>query len=382
MLERLSKKIETRMRDQGHAHLFSLEFLLYLVSQVYKAGVKLRQAGYENGWLQSKKLPCMVISVGNLTVGGTGKTPLVIYLSRTVQQLGYKVAVVSRGYKGAAEKRGAIVSDGHSILCGPDIAGDEPYMLAATLKNIPVLVGRRRFEAGMIAVETFDPDVIILDDAFQHRRLARDLDLVLLDAERPFGNGHLLPRGILREPLSGIGRADAIILTRAEGDVSATLQRLERAGAGRPIFRSYHVPEIRHVIEAGKSSDRAGPDPAGSCDLKALRQVPVLAFSGIAGNNAFREMLIGLGLIIKDFMAFPDHHDYSAEELALIPEKACRAGSRLVVTTEKDFVKIGERIDWPVDLAVLGIDTAFGADTGKLTAFIRSRLEGRKTEKG
>ena len=369
------------MRGPGATRIFSLEFLLYLVSQMYKAGVKLRHAGYEKGWLKSKKLPCMVISVGNLTVGGTGKTPLVIYLSQTIQQLGYKVAVVSRGYKGRAEKRGAVVSDGRSLLCRPDTAGDEPFMLARTLKDIPVLVGKKRFEVGMAAVEAFNPDIIILDDAFQHRKLARDLDLVLLDAERPFGNEHLFPRGILREPISGLERSDAVVLTRAEGDVSATLRRLEKAAAGRPVFRSFHAPEIRHVVEAGRGLDRAAPDTAPSCDLKSLQQAPVLAFSGIADNDAFREMLIGLGLIVRDFMAFPDHHGYAAEELALIPAAAARAGCRLVVTTEKDFVKICERIDWPVDLVVLGIDIAFGEDTDKIKGFIKHRLGAWKTKK-
>ena len=204
------------MTGNNDHECFFLGYFLSMASKIYGGGVKLRQKLYQKGLVKSKRLPCMVISVGNLSVGGTGKTPMTIYLANLIQDFGNKAVVISRGYKGRAEKAGGIVSDGKVLLMGPETAGDEPYMMAVKLKNVPVIVGKNRFEAGMLAVRTFKPEVLVLDDAFQHLKLERDLDLVLLDCQRPFGNGHMLPRGIMREPVSALSRADALILTRSD----------------------------------------------------------------------------------------------------------------------------------------------------------------------
>ncbi len=200
----------------GNTHPpFALNLLLMLLSKAYGAGVLLRRDGYASGFLKAKKLPCTVISIGNLTTGGTGKTPMTIYVAERVRRLGYRVAVISRGYKGTAEKSGGIVSDGSAIRMDPVTAGDEPFLLAASLKDIPVLVGHDRYQSGMHAINRFQTEVVILDDAFQHLALFRDLNLLLLDSSLPFGNGHLLPRGTLREPTSALRFSDALVMTRS-----------------------------------------------------------------------------------------------------------------------------------------------------------------------
>ena len=223
----------------------SLEGCLYLFSRLYGAGVSLRHRLYGAGFLKAGSLPCRVISVGNLAVGGTGKTPMTIYVAGLLKGLGYRVVVISRGYQGRKEKSGGIVSDGQTIQMGPQDAGDEPYLMALKLEGVPVLVGKDRFRIGMMAVREFVPDVLVLDDGFQHLKVHRDLDLLLLDASRPFGNGHLLPRGVLREPIDRLNRGDAIVLTRSDGDFMPDEdgQIIREHFKGKPVFRSKHVPD-------------------------------------------------------------------------------------------------------------------------------------------
>ena len=374
MFNNLANKIETAMLDEGITRFPSFEFLLYLVSKCYGVLVNFRNAFYQKGIIKPKKLPCLVISIGNLTIGGTGKTPLTIYVGKLVRQLGFKVTLISRGYKGAAEEEGGIVSDGRSVLMEPKRAGDEPYMMAATLKDIPVVVGRKRYDAGMIAIREFEPDVVVLDDAFQHLLLARDLDLVLLDSLRPFGNGYLFPRGPLREPVSGLLRGDAFILSRSDWNDSATFERIKKMVAPRPVFKSIHIPKIIRVI--GRKSDveqEASQQPNGY-DFESLRTRRIFGFSGIAKNDDFKTMLVELGLGVKGFKRFPDHHYYSEEELAMILELSRQVHCDTLVTTEKDFVRISDRTKWPVDLVVIGLETSFGDDTGGFDQFVKSRL--------
>ena len=221
---------------------------LFMISKVYGGVVKLRRLFYKKNILTSKRLPCPIISIGNITLGGTGKTPMTIYVVHALKQLGYKVAVISRGYKGSAEKIGGIVSDGKVLLMTPDISGDEPYMMAKRLKDVPVIVGKNRFMAGRMAISKFDPDVIVLDDGFQHLKLQRDLDIVLLDYHKPFGNRHLLPRGVMREPVSALLYADAIILTKTDtvnnNETSSLLRKLRSFERKKPVYRSFHHPFV------------------------------------------------------------------------------------------------------------------------------------------
>ncbi|MGA8180790.1 MAG: tetraacyldisaccharide 4'-kinase, partial [Desulfobacterales bacterium] len=203
------------MSDDNHGNGCFLS-LLSMASKVYGGAAKLKRIFYEKSILKSKKLSCPVVSIGNITAGGTGKTPMAIYVANIARDLGYKVAIISRGYKGKAEKNGGIVSDGKALLMTAEIAGDEPYMMAARLRDVPIIVGKNRFKAGRLAIRKFEPDILVLDDGFQHLKLQRDLDLVLLDYRKPFGNGHLLPRGVMREPASALSCAAAIILTRSD----------------------------------------------------------------------------------------------------------------------------------------------------------------------
>jgi len=356
--------------DSSRFNLFNL--LLYLLSCLYAAAVNGRQTLYRRQLLKTKKLSCRVVSIGNITVGGTGKTPMTIYMARMVQQLGYKVAVISRGYKGDAEKKGGIVSDGQSIRMTPEAAGDEPFLLAESLRGIPVLVGRDRFASGMAAIQTFGVDVVVLDDAFQHIQLKRDIDLVLLDDRRPFGNAHLLPRGTLREPLDALLRCDAVILTRCPKEKTATVETVREMIPSRSVFRSCHVPRIARVVASKETAGQTAPPALGPDGLKQLR---IFAFSGLADNRNFRDSLTEMGCQLVGFSGFPDHHHYTDRDLAGILQSARVLGAEATATTEKDFSKISGRLNWPLDFIVTGIRTAFWGDESAFYDFIRKRLQ-------
>ncbi|WP_054690049.1 tetraacyldisaccharide 4'-kinase [Desulfosarcina cetonica] len=210
--EHLRRRIMDISRNDWPSALLSLETLLSVLSTIYGGITALRASGYAKGWLKSRRLPCKVVSIGNLVAGGTGKTPMTIYVAQLLHEMGWRVVVLSRGYRGRMETMGGVVSDGHRLLATVEDAGDEPYLMARCLKGVPVLVGRQRYQAGLLAIRAFGAEVIVLDDAFQHLKLKRDLNLVLLDHHQPFGNGHLLPRGLLREPLSSLRRAHAWFL--------------------------------------------------------------------------------------------------------------------------------------------------------------------------
>ncbi|MDF1591691.1 MAG: tetraacyldisaccharide 4'-kinase [Desulfobacterales bacterium] len=366
----LTNKVQSAMTDDsGRCNLFDL--LLYLLSRLYAAALKGRQVLYRRHLLKTKKLPCRVVSIGNITVGGTGKTPMTVYVARLVQQLGYKVAVISRGYKGGAEKNGGIVSDGQRICMTPAMAGDEPYLLAESLKGIPVLVGRDRFKSGMAAIGAFGVDVVVLDDAFQHIGLERDIDLVLLDDRRPFGNDHLLPRGTLREPGEALLRCDAVILTRSPKEKTATVEKIRKMAPRRPVFRSRHMPMIARVVG---SKEPAGQTASPALGPEGMKQVRVFAFSGLANNRNFRDSLTETGCPLVGFSAFPDHHPYTDQDLAAILQAARQAGAETLATTEKDFSKISGRIHWPLKLVVIGVQATFGEEETAFRDFIQDRL--------
>ncbi|MBW2599013.1 MAG: tetraacyldisaccharide 4'-kinase [Deltaproteobacteria bacterium] len=186
---------------------------LFPISILYSGVVRLRNLFYQTGLFKVRKLGCRVISVGNITVGGTGKTPMVIMLANLLNEKGYRPAILSRGYAGKGKSRVNIVSDGKNLLMSPKNAGDEPALIAKSVRNVPVITGKNRYLTGKYAIEHFRADVLILDDAFQHRSVFRDIDIVLLDNQKPFGNGFTIPRGELREPASALERADIIVKT-------------------------------------------------------------------------------------------------------------------------------------------------------------------------
>jgi len=374
MMPRLLNKIKTAMTDSGNSRYISFEYLLYLISFGYYGAITFRQACYRHGLIKARQLPCTVISIGNLTVGGTGKTPMTMYVAEMVRQLGYKTTVISRGYKGGAEKTGGIVSDGRRLCMTPETAGDEPYMMAKRLKKIPVLVGENRFAAGMTAVQSFNPDVIVLDDGFQHLALKRDLDLVLLDTRRPFGNQCLFPRGTLREPVFALSRGDAFIMTRSDFGAAETFDQIRKQVHPKPVFRSGHIPKICRVINNDPDAIQDKSNHSFDYDLEALKKYRIFAFSGLARNDDFQKMLRRLGYDIIDFIGFPDHHLYSDQELADLLNSLKDAGCDMAVTTEKDMVRIAHRIKWPLNVVAMGVEPAFNDDRDAFHHFIKRRL--------
>ncbi len=354
--------------------------ILGVLSVFYGGALGLRTRGYRYGLFQSRRLPCRVVSVGNITAGGTGKTPMTIWLARALQQAGLRVAVVSRGYGGGAQKTGGIVSDGGHIRMGPAAAGDEPFMMARTLPEVPVLVGGDRYRSGMTALRRFQPDVILLDDGFQHLKLKRDLDLVLLDRRHPLGNGRVLPRGPLREPVQGLDRADVFVLTRCDGIVPTRENAYPFLPPGKPVFRSVHRPYLHSIIAAGKTGDAEKSEfpqrYSGDIDPKTvLEGVRVFAFSGIADNPAFLDTIGECGGIPVGHVSFADHYLYSAEDLDRIARSAQESGAEWLVTTEKDFVRLSRERRWPLDLAVIGVAICFGEAEKAFLEFIHGYLK-------
>jgi tetraacyldisaccharide 4'-kinase len=358
----LRHQIETIMKSDGEASPSWLRRGLSAISLAYGGGVRLRTAVYDNRVIKSQHLPCVVISIGNVTVGGTGKTPLTIYLAETIRRLGYGVVIISRGYGGSAESSGGIVSDGQRIHMHADECGDEPYMMAQRLETIPVMVGKNRYQSGLTAVKMFRPDVILLDDAFQHRRLARDLDLVLLDAKNPFGNGHLFPRGILREPAASLKRGHAVIFTRAEKARHLPEKRVQPYLESRPVFYSDHRPKLVKII-AGKS--RPGEESNGPLldkGLDFLKGKKVLAFAGIARNEDFFNTIPNFGCHLSEVISFSDHHRYHRRDLQRIQRAAADQHADCLLTTEKDFYRLSCPWDGSFTLGVVGVDLVFKDD--------------------
>jgi len=367
------------MTCEGKRHFSFFESLLYFISIHYHGLVKFRAALYEKKIIKSQRLPAAVISIGNITVGGTGKTPMTLYMAELVKKLGYEVVVISRGYKGELEKTGGIVSNGKTVLMGPEKAGDEPFMLACRLKNIPVVVGKNRFQAGMQAIKKFKPDVIVLDDAFQHLKIKRDIDLVLLDSDNPFGNLHLLPRGVLREPLSALLRADAVIMTRSgrasETEMEKPLAGLKEFIQSRPVFKTSHIPYAYIVKKEKYVSFENISTSSFLRDFNFLKDRRVLAFAGIARNDDFLRTVESFKCDIADFLGFDDHHRYSDNDLNRMFRLAEKANVEFLITTEKDYARVSNRTPWPNDLVVVGIEISFiNDDSNAFADFIKINL--------
>lgn len=354
--------------------LFSLATLLQGGSILYGWAMRQRRKWFEQGKLHSYRLPCAVVSVGNLTMGGTGKTPMVAHLARLIQSNGYRVAIISRGYKGLSQKDGAIVSDGRSIKCSARQSGDEPYLMAMLLGSVPVIVGKDRYAAGKIAVSRFQPDVILLDDAFQHLRLKRDLDLLLLDARLPFGNFFLLPRGRLREPVNTLAKADAVILTRSKRDTPTDLPEMVGVGRRIPVFRSVHKIVVRGIAVAHMPLVPLNEFDV-STDVAHLSGIKTFGFAGLADNQAFFDTLDQLGANLQGTMAFEDHYAYDEKEIYHIARTAINAGADCMVTTDKDYVRFFNKVQLPLDLIVVGVDIEFIDDKVQWQQYITECID-------
>lgn len=294
---------------------------------LYGIGVRTRRLAYDRRWARIENLPVPVISVGNLTTGGTGKSPCVAAVARLLLSEGFRPAVVSRGYKGR-EKGLVVVSEGKGLLGRPPEVADEAAMLAKLLPGVAVLTAARRSLAARAAVERFGADVVVLDDGFQHRAVARDLDIVLVDATRPPGADSLLPLGRLREPVSSMRRAGLVVASKSTKPEDA--MAVGQWVWGRvPIVRAQHVPVGWRSLPDGALSPLSEP-PKG----------PALAFCALAEPGSFRRTLAGLGLPVAGFQAYRDHHPYRASDGAFLSTLARRLGVASFVTTEKDAVRL------------------------------------------
>ncbi len=319
---------------------------LAAASLVYTAGVRLHQkysASVSRGFAVS------VVSVGNITVGGTGKTPAVISLAREYLRSGKRVAVLSRGYRRQIEASAGplVVADGEQVLSGPTEAGDEPVLIAEKAPGCVVIVGADRRESADLAIQKFGVEVLLLDDGFQHLKIHRDRDIVLIDALNPFGFGRVLPRGLLREPLEGLCRANVLVLTRSdqisEENAAEIVEKLRRLAPNARILKAIHLP-----VNLLNPADSAQSPP------DTLRGKTVCCFSGIANPASFFHTVKGLGAEVGAELVFPDHHWYAEKDLDLIAKRS--GGCEAVITTEKDWIRLRELHRDQFPLRVLEVD--------------------------
>ena len=324
-------------RDRSPAAA-AARFALAALEPAYRAAVAVRNATFDFGLRKPRPAAQKVISVGNITAGGTGKTPMVMDLVRRVVLLGHRPAVVLRGYKGSARGNARPNSGGGSG--GGGEVSDEAAELASRLaSDVPIITNPDRHAAAhRLTTDCPHIDVLILDDAFQHRQIARDLDLVLIDATVPFGHGRMLPRGLLREPPSSLARADAVIITRADlvtADELATLDHTIESITARPP-----IAHTAHQWTAWRSTGSAAPPAADqSFDLTALKNQPVLAVSAIGNPGAFAAAVHTHIAPNTPIITYPDHHRYTPADLHQIFDHAQSAAATAIVTTEKDWVK-------------------------------------------
>jgi len=294
--------------------------LLPPLSALYGAVTRTRLSLYQRGTFHTTKLDRPVISVGNITAGGTGKSPLVEWISRTVAARGKKVCILTRGYGRDNPQRQVVVSDGITILATPAESGDEPYLLATKLLGSAAVISNiDRISAGRYAIENLGSECFVLDDGFQHLRVARDLNVVTIDATNPWGGGELLPYGRLREPLSGLSRADCVVLTRCDQATCLDSLRAEISDLihGRPAFLSTMQP-IKNLLPTG----------------------PVAAFCAVGNPQSFFTELHTAGYEVVLEKTYADHHSYTQQDVNHLLNEASRAGATNLITTAKDAVKL------------------------------------------
>ena len=332
-----------------------LRAVLYALSFIYDRLVQLRLYLYRKRILRERALGCLVISVGNLTVGGTGKTPIVEKFARALQVGGRRVAILSRGYKSVPRKRNwpdrlrrkdadppRVVSDGKSLLLDSLTAGDEPYMLAHNLKDVIVLVDKNRVKSGRFAIDRWGVDTLLLDDGLQYLHLKHRLDMVLVDRQAPFGNEFLLPRGTLREAPRNLRRASYIFITKNTGEPNDVLiQRIRRYNRTAEIIECAHKPlYLQNVF-----SDEQLP-------LERLRDAFIGSICGIAAPESFEGALKKLGAHVDLAKRYIDHHYYTEAELTNFMHRCIRRDLAMIVTTEKDAVRMPRLTEAQVEVSI------------------------------
>ena len=343
--------------------------ILFALSKVYQFALKIHRFCIQARLIRDSTLGIQVIAIGNLTFGGTGKTPVVEKFARELQLQGRTVAILSRGYRSRPQPLSEImlnklllredttpprvVSDGKSLLLDSDSAGDEPYMLASNLKDVVVLVDKNRVKSGRYAIEHFGCDTLLLDDGFQYWRLAgRRQDVVLVDCQQPFGNEHLFPRGTLREPPSHLARASVIFITKSDGNTGELRQRIGRYNPTAGIIECIHAPLYFEDVFTGEQKG-----------LEFLQGRRVASLSGIAQPESFEQSLVKLCRELVYSKRFADHHRFTQQEILNAINRSKKRQAEVVVTTQKDAVRFPklDRRDLPIYFMRVEIKILHGA---------------------
>ncbi|HOX56852.1 MAG TPA: tetraacyldisaccharide 4'-kinase [Candidatus Paceibacterota bacterium] len=344
--------------------------LLYACSKLFQAAIKTRRFLYNVRILRDTTLGVQVIAVGNLTVGGTGKTPVVEKFARELRDQGRNVAILSRGYRSkpapvyerllnrlffrSDTTPPRVVSDGKSLLLDSEMAGDEPYMLASNLKDVVVLVDKDRVKSGRYAIEKFGCDTLLLDDGYQYWKLrGRRLDIVLVDHQQPFGTERLLPRGTLREPPDHLARASTILITKSNGDTAELRRRIARFNPGAGIIECIHHPLYLEDVFSGER-----------LRLETLKGRKVASLSGIAQPESFEQSLVQLGAELVYSKRFADHHRFTQQEVLNTINRSKKRQAEMIVTTQKDAVRFPkiDRRDLQICFMRVEIKILRGAD--------------------
>lgn len=367
LVDLIQRKDVSRIRDR---RVLFLLWNLRQLSLLYSGVMRLRDFLYRKGILRHHTLGCQVISIGNLTVGGTGKTPVVEVFARTLQKKGRKVAILSRGYKKEeppwVERLTArlllrekhtpprVVSDGKTLLLDSAMGGDEPYMLASNLPDVAVLVDKDRVKSGRYAISRLGCDTLILDDGLQYLYMKHRVEVVLVDSRNPFGNGCVLPRGVLRESVDNLRKADYVFITKCGGlDNSALKAEIRRHNSKAEIIECRHQP--RYLINVFTTARQ---------ELDYLRGLKIVALSGIAAPDGFEGSLESLGAQLAGRIRYADHHRYTQQQIIEAINKAREGGAQAIVTTEKDAVRFPrlDRTDVPVYFLRVDIELLSGTE--------------------
>ncbi len=346
--------------DRRHRLLkLSLLFISFLVIIVQNILLFM----YSKNLLKKKKLSSKVISIGGITLGGVGKTPVVEFLVNMLTKKGKKVAVLSRGYKRFGESDIKLVSNGKEILCNVEEAGDEPYLLAKNLKDTVVFAGKNRYETGKIAEEKFNVDTVVLDDGFQHWRLHRDINIVVINASSPFGNGYIFPRGNLREPYKCLKRADCFIITKIDmiKDVGIIKKRLLDINSSAQVITTIHKPTCLENIVGKEQSD-----------IKCIEGEKIIALSSLGDPISFENTLEQAGAKIVGNLRYPDHHWYSKGDIDNIQARQKALNAKFVITTQKDAVRLQRVETYYTSLLVLRIEVEIISGSDKLKELINA----------
>jgi len=346
-----------------------LRAALFAFSKIFQVAVKTRRFLYNVRMLRDTTLGVQVIAIGNLTVGGTGKTPVVEKFARELRDQGRTVAILSRGYRSKPppltrrlinrlflrreRTPPRVVSDGKSLLLDSETAGDEPYMLASNLKDVIVLVDKDRVKSGRYAIEKFGCDTLLLDDGFQYWKLrGRRMDVVLVDYQQPFGNEHLLPRGTLREPPSHLARANTIFITKSDGNTAELRRRIAQFNANAGIIECVHHPLYFEDVFTGERYD-----------IEWLKGQKIATLSGIAQPESFEQSLVKLEAELVYSKRFADHHRFSQQEVLIVINRSKKRQAHAIITTQKDAVRFPkiDRRDVPIYFMRVEIKILSGA---------------------